>query len=205
MLLIKSKFKIAKRLGAGIFEKTQTQKFALSEARSAPKKTRGGRGGGSDYGRQLLEKQRVRFTYGISERQLSNYAKAAFAQADPSTSLHKALETRADTAVYRAGFASTRRAARQAVSHGHVTINGKRITTPSYRVRKGDVIGIREGSRRSPLYAGLAENKEENARAVPKWLVVDLNLLTAEVQGEPEYTQAEVGLDYSTVFEFYSR
>src|SRR3989338_7810778 len=97
MLLIKSKFKIAKRLGAAIFEKTQSQKFALSEARSAAnKKTRGGRGG-SGYGRQRLEKQRVRFTYGISERQLSNYAKVAYTQPDPSASLHRALEMRADS------------------------------------------------------------------------------------------------------------
>lgn len=205
MLLIKSKFKIAKRLGAAIFEKTQTQKFALSEARSPAKKSRGGRGGGSDYGRQLLEKQRVRFTYGISERQLSNYAEAAFAETDPSASLHRALEMRADTASYRAGFAPTRRAARQMTSHGHITINGKRITTPSYRVRKGDVIAVREGSRQSPLFAGLAENKAENPRAVPAWLGVDLNLLKAEVLGEPSYNQTEVGLDYPTVFEFYSR
>ena len=205
MLLIKSKFKIAKRLGAGVFEKTQTQKFALSEARSAAnKKGRGGRGG-SDYGRQLLEKQRVRFTYGISERQLSNYAQAAFAEKDPSISLHKALEMRADSAVYRAGFASTRRAARQGVSHGHFTINGKRITTPSYHLRKGDVIAVREGSRTSPLFAGLAENKEESPRAIPQWLHVDLSLFKAEITGEPSYTPMEAGLDYPTVFEFYSR
>ncbi|OGG53229.1 hypothetical protein A3H16_02520 [Candidatus Kaiserbacteria bacterium RIFCSPLOWO2_12_FULL_53_8] len=205
MLLIKSKFKIAKRLGAGIFEKTQSQKFALSEARSPAKKSRGGRGGGGDYGRQLLEKQRVRFTYGISERQLSNYAETAFAEADPSASLYRALEMRADGAVYRVGFASTRRAARQMTSHGHITINGKRITTPSYRVRKGDVIAVREGSRQSPLFSGLAENKAENSRAVPQWLNVDINLLKAEVIGEPTYNAVEVGLDYPTVFEFYSR
>src|SRR3989344_3535050 len=205
MLLIKSKFKIAKRLGAAIFEKTQSQKFALSEARSAgSKKTRGGRGG-SDYGRQLLEKQRVRYTYGLSERQLSNYAQAAFAEADPSASLHKVLEMRADSAVYRAGFASTRRAARQAVSHGHFTINGKRITIPSHRVKKGDIISVREGSKSSPLFAGLAENKENNTRAVPQWLSVDINLLKGEVVGEPTYNHIEAGLDYSTVFEFYSR
>lgn len=206
MLLIKSKFKIAKRLGAAIFEKTQSQKFTLSEARSAANKknSRGGRGG-SDYGRQLLEKQRVRFTYGISERQLANYAEAAFADADPSSSLHKALEMRADTAAYRAGFLPTRRAARQAVSHGHITVNGKRTTIPSYRVRKGDTIGIREGSRTSPLFTGLLENAAENARTVPAWLKVDLNLLTAEVVGEPTFNPLETGLDYATVFEFYSR
>ena len=205
MLLIKSKYKIAKRLGASVFEKTQTQKFALSEARSAAsKRGRGGRGG-SDYGRQLLEKQRVRYTYGLSERQLSNYAKAAFAEEDPSTSLHRALETRADTAIYRAGLASTRRAARQIVSHGHIMINGKRITTPSHCVRKGDVISVREGSRTSPLFAALSETKEENTRSVPAWLKVDLNLLRVEVVDEPTWNPMESGLDYSTVFEFYSR
>ena len=112
---------------------------------------------------------------------------------------------RADGAVYRVGFASTRRAARQMTSHGHITINGKRITTPSYRVRKGDVIAVREGSRQSPLFSGLAENKAENSRAVPQWLNVDINLLKAEVIGEPTYNAVEVGLDYPTVFEFYSR
>lgn len=203
MLLVKSKFKVAKRLGAAVFEKTQTQKFALSEARSAASKRRGR--GGSDYGRQLLEKQRVRYTYGLSERQLSNYAQAAFAEKDPSASLHKALEMRADNAAYRAGFASTRRAARQAVSHGHITVNGIRITTPSYRLKKGDVLAIREGSRRSPLFAGLVEEKEEQTRSIPQWLSVDLSLMKAEVAGEPQYAPAEVGLDYATVFEFYSR
>ncbi len=205
MLLIKSKYKIAKRLGAAVFEKTQTQKFALSEARSPAKKSRGGRGGGSDYGRQLLEKQRVRFTYGISEKQLSNYAEAAFEQPDPSTSLHRALEMRADCALYRAGFASTRRAARQIVSHGHTTINGKRITTPSYRVRMGDIISIREGSRQSPLFTILNEKNEESARSIPRWLKVDRESLQATVTGEPAYNSIESGLNYSTLFEFYSR
>ena len=93
MLPVKSKYKIGKRLGPAIFEQTQTQKFALSEARAAVKKKRGGRGG-SEYGRQLLEKQRVRFTYGISERQLSNYAKVAYEEANPSKALHQALEER---------------------------------------------------------------------------------------------------------------
>jgi len=204
MLLIKSKFKIAKRLGAAVFEKTQSQKFALSEARSAANKRRGGRGG-SDYGRQMLEKQKVRFTYGLSERQLSNYAQAAFAEKHPPTSLHVSLETRADNAVYRAGLSPTRRASRQAVSHGHITINGKRITTPSYRLKKGDVIAVREGSRRSPLFAALTEEKEGSARLVPQWLKVDLSTLSAEVTGEPQYDQTQLGLDYPTVFEFYSR
>ena len=202
MLIVKSKYKIAKRLGAGIFEQTQTQKFTLSEARS--KKQKGGRGA-SDFGKQLLEKQRVRYTYGLSEKQLSNYAEASFEEKDPSLALHRALEMRADNVVYRSGLASTRRASRQIVSHGHILVNGKRITTPSLRVRPGDVLTIREGSRKSPLFASLAESKQENTRAIPQWLTVDLDLLKIDITGEPFYSPIEVGLDYSTVFEFYSR
>ncbi len=200
MLQIKSKYKIAKRLGAGVFEQTQTQKFALAEANSKPKKRPRG---GSDYGRQLLEKQKVRFTYGLAEKQLANYAEKAFTEKNPSEALHKALESRADSAVYRAGFASTRRAARQAVSHGHFTVNGRRITAPSYALKKGDKLAIREGNKKSPLYAGLSE--KEGGRSVPQWLTVDSGTLIAEVVGEPAYTSADSGLDYPTVFEFYSR
>ncbi len=203
MLQIKSKYKIAKRLGAAIFEQTQTQKFALSEARSKGKKERRGGRGGSDFGRQLLEKQRVRFTYGLSEKQLSNYAQEAFGQKDPSGELHRALEMRADSILYRAGFSPTRRSARQALSHGHVKVNGVRTTRPSQRLKKGDKIEVRDAVRSSPLYAGLAE--KEDKRPVPQWLSVDTNLLTIEVTGEPQYSQIDAGLDYPTVFEFYSR
>lgn len=199
MLQIKSKYKIAKRLGAGIFEQTQTQKFAMSEARARKPRGRGG----SDYGRQLLEKQRIRFTYGLSEKQLGNYAAAAFEEKDPSAALNRALEMRADNVVYRSGLAPTRRAARQAVSHGHITVNGRRITTPSHRLGKGDTLTVREGNRKSPLYAGLAE--KEDKRSVPQWLDVDMNLLTATVTGEPQYNAQETGLEFPTLFEFYSR
>ncbi len=202
MLPVKSKYKIGKRLGPGVFEQLQTQKFALSDAR-AKKEKRGGRGG-SDYGKQLLEKQRVRFTYGLAEKQLSNYAFKAFEAKDPSAALHKALEMRADSAVYRAGFASTRRAARQMVSHGHIMVNGRRTTTPSHMLKLGDVLTVREGSRKSVLFASLAEKNDER-RFVPKWLTVDMSVLRAEVVGEPSYTTIETGLDYATVFEFYSR
>src|ERR1700684_4027840 len=97
MLQIKSKYKIAKRLGAGVFEQTQSQKFALSEARSTKKRERRGGRGGSDFGHQHLEKQRVSYTYGLSEKQLSNYAEQAIGQKDPSGELHRSLEMRADS------------------------------------------------------------------------------------------------------------
>jgi small subunit ribosomal protein S4 len=201
MLLVKSKYRVAKRLGAAIFEKTQSQKFSLSEARA--KKPRGRPL--SDYGRQLIEKQKVRFTYGLSERQLSNYAHAAFKEKDPSAALNTALEMRADSAVYRAGLASTRRAARQIVSHGHIVINGVRITTPSYKLKKGDVITVREGSRTSTLFASLADVNPESVRSIPSWLSFDVKTLRAEVKENPTYSSVDMGLDYPTVFEFYSR
>jgi small subunit ribosomal protein S4 len=206
MLLIKSKYKVAKRLGASVFEKTQTQKFALSAARNPKKPSRGGRGGGSDYGKQLLEKQRVRFTYGLSERQLSNYAEKAFQEKDPGAALNASLETRADNVVYRAGLALTRRAARQIVSHGHILVNGTRITIPSYHVRAGDVITVREGSKSSPLFARLNSDNEDNEkRQPPDWVGFDASTLRAEVLAQPRYNKTEGGLDYATVFEFYSR
>lgn len=201
MLLVKSQYKIAKRLGAGIFEKTQSQKFSLSESRA--KKPRGR--AVSDYGRQLLEKQKVRFTYGLSERQLSNYAHTAFKEKDPSAALNIALEMRADSAVYRAGFAATRRAARQIVSHGHILVNGVRITTPSHRVGVGDIVSVRDGSKTSPLFAGLAEVNPESGRAIPSWIAAEPNLQRFEIKDVPTYNGIDSGLDYPTVFEFYSR
>lgn len=203
MLPVSSKYRIAKRLGAGIFEQTQTQKFALSEARSAKTKKRGGRGG-SEYGRQLLEKQRVRFTYGITEKQLSGYAKVAYAEENPSLSLHRALENRLDSVMYRSGFAPTRRAARQMVSHGHITVNGKRTTVPSHQVKKSDVVSVREGSRSSALFAHLG-NTEVVKRTPPQWLEVDTDTMKVKVLGETSYSPTDAGLDYSAVFEFYSR
>ena len=114
-MIIGPKYKIAKRLGAPIFEKTQTQKFALSEARAGRNKSKRA-GMSSDYKRQLIEKQKMRFSYGISEKQLSRYVKEAFAQGhQPITQLIARLESRLDNVVYRLGFAQTRRLARQMV------------------------------------------------------------------------------------------
>lgn len=199
MLRIKSKYKIAKRLGAQVFEKTQTQKFALSEARTKKRRsmTR------SDYGRQLLEKQKVRFTYGIPEGQLARYAAEAMKMKNPPEFLHRTLETRLDNTAYAAGLAKTRRAARQMVSHGHLMVNGTRVTIPSYRVKKGDTITVRESSRTSPLFGHMTNPEAEHK--VASWLAVDFGTMVAKVEGEPAYVSTDISLDYPAVFEFYSR
>ncbi len=203
MLRVTSQYKIAKRLGASVFEKTQSQKFALSDARAKKAKGRGREG--SDYNRQLLEKQRVRFTYGLSERQLSKYAGAAIQEKVPGDALNASLELRADNIAYRAGFASTRRASRQMASHGHLLLNGKRITAPSHRLSIGDTLEVREKSRGSAMFAHLTSGEKENLRTPPTWLSLDESLMKVTIEREPSYNPVEVGLDYATVFEFYSR
>jgi small subunit ribosomal protein S4 len=203
MLPVSSKYKIAKRLGAGVFEQTQSQKFALSDARF--KKAKRGRAP-SDYGRQLLEKQRIRFTYGLRERVLANYAKKAYEAGNPAEALHRALEMRLDSVVYRAGLAPTRRAARQMVSHGHIMVGGKRSRVASAALKKGDTITVREGSASSTLFARLTDPASEaEAPSIPSWLKREKGALSATVDGEPSYNRGETALDYAALFEFYSR
>jgi len=203
-MIIGPKYKIAKRLGAAIFEKTQTQKFALSEARSARNKKPQRGGMMSDYKRQLLEKQKMRFSYGISEKQLSRYVRESFEQGhQPITQLLARLESRLDNVVYRLGFAKTRRLARQMVSHGHIQINGRRLNIPSHEVKVGSVISIREQSKGSPLFLALNEGLLEHTP--PHWLSLDVKNLTGEKKAEPTYEPSETVFDPQQVLEYYSR
>lgn len=198
------KFKIAKRLGAPIFEKTQTQKFALSEARASKTRTRGRRPGAmSDFKRQLIEKQKMRFSYGISEKQLRRYVDDSVERGDqPIADLMTRLESRLDNVTYRLGLAKTRQAARQMVSHGHILVNGRRMTVPSHKVRIGDVISVREGSRDSGLFTTITE---DHAGTVPSWLSFDLKKMSGEKKSEPAYDPSEILFDPQLVLEYYSR
>ncbi len=198
------KFKIAKRLGAPIFEKTQSQKFELSVARGG-KRTAKRPGQASDYKRQLTEKQKMRFSYGITEKQLRRYVDEAVAKEGhkPVALLIDRLETRLDNVVYRLGLAKTRRFARQMVSHGHIVVNGKKLNVPSHKVRVGDVISVRAGSRESVMFVGLAE--KHDAVSVPSWLSFDAKKLEGTVKGAPQYNPTETLFDPEQVMEFYSR
>ena len=179
------KYKIARRLGAAVYEKTQSQKFMLSEQKRSKART-GRPKRPTDYGMSLIQKQRVRFSYGISEKQFSNSVKKAFESAKhgaiPANTLYVLLEERLDNVVYRAGIAKTRALARQLATHGHITVNGKKIDVPSYSVKQGDVISIREGSKSKPVF----ENLEVTLKSTkaPAWLKVDASKLTVEVIGE---------------------
>jgi small subunit ribosomal protein S4 len=197
------KYKIAKRLGAPVFEKTQTQKFAISEARSVRKRT-GRPGGASDYKKQHIEKQKIRMVYGITEKQLRRYVDEALERnAQPTVDLVSRLESRLDNIVHRLGFAKTRRLARQLVSHGHITINGRRLNIPSHKVKIGDVVAIREQSKQSPLFEPVTLKIDEYT--APAWLTLDAKKLEGTVKSVPPFVPAESLFDPQQVLEFYSR
>ena len=202
-MLIGPKYKICKRLGASVFEKCQTQKFQLAAER-APRRTKGGRRGGSDYGSQLLEKQKARFTYGLSESQFSRYVFEAMQKhGDSAASLVGRLEARLDNVVFRAGFVRTRRAARQLVSHGHIMINGKRMTVPSHRVAVGDVVSVRPESRTSTLFANREEQLEE--LTTPSWMQMEEGGMSVKIAGEPSVAVSELPFSAPVIIQFYSR
>jgi len=201
-MIIGPKYKIAKRLGAPIFEKTQTAKFALSEARQGRTRKRGGQA--SDYKKQLIEKQKMRFTYGITEKQLGRYVKESTTSShQPIALLIDRLETRLDNTVYRLGLAKTRRFARQMVSHGHIYVNGRRLNVPSHKVKMGDIISIREGSKNTNLFLGFDESHD--LASVPAWLAFDAKNLSGTVTGAPVYEATAFMFDPEQVLEYYSR
>jgi len=177
------RYKIAKRLGATVFEKAQTQKFAISAERSAKNKRRG-RGRQSEYGKQMLEKQKVRVTYGLPERQFRSYVHKALAahSTKPSERLHELLELRLDNIIWRLGLVPTRRAARQMVAHGHVQIGGKKTRVPSYAISVGDRISVRE-VRKNMVPSSVLLNGSESGSSRPgfrgirrRWKAVSLSV-----------------------------
>jgi len=199
------KYKIAKRLGASVFEKTQTQKFAIAEERAARNK-KGRRQNQTEFGKQLLEKQKVRMTYGLSEKQFSNYVATATSThaAPPAQTLHRLLELRLDNIAYRLGLAPTRRAARQMVSHGHLTVNGVKTTIPSRAMKIGDKIAVREGSKSAVLFENFAEKFLERPTLSP-WLSWNPKAMEGSVNEVPTEEAATPAGDLVAVLSFYSR
>ena len=196
------RYKIAKRLGP-IFEKTQTRQFALSKERSAKNK-KGGRRGGSDYSRQLIEKQKMRLTYGLSEKQFSSYVKKALERKTPSVTLFKLLESRLDSVIYRMGLSGTRRMARQMVSHGHFTVNGVRTKVPSHRIASGDAISVRDGSRGSSMFGTVIVEKLKEFKS-PSWVQFDIGSMEGKMATEPAFSEQDAAADIGAVFEYYTR
>ena len=155
----------------------------------------------TEYGTQLREKQKARFVYGVMEKQFYKlYEEATRKEGVTGELLLQYLERRLDNVVYRLGFSSTRRQARQIVSHGHILINGKRVDIASYRVKQGDVITLKEGS------SELAIIKESvGQKTVPGWLSLEESTLTAKVLENPTRDAVDFEIDEAMIIEFYSR
>lgn len=168
---------------------------------SAPKRGKGR--GASEFSSQLLEKQKIRFMYGVSEKQFRKYVDEATSKKGvaPTKTLHDLLERRLDNVIFRTGVASGRTLARQLVSHGHITVNGRKLTVPSYLVKVGDKIAVRDGSKKSPLFAELPKRlKNHNT---PSWVKFDPEIAAGEIKATPDMT--DEGLAFNTVLEYYSR
>jgi small subunit ribosomal protein S4 len=196
------KYKIARRLGPSVFDKTQTQKFAM---RSDSKTSTRGKKAGSDFGIQLIEKQRARVTYGLGEKQFKNIVENILAKTpkNMNEAFIQELETRLDNVVYRLGLGVTRQAARQMINHGHINVNGERQTIPSYKVSVGDVVSIRENSKQKSLFKDLADRLKE--QKIPSWLAFNIDKKEAKVQGLPKIPENEIAFDISQIFQYYSK
>jgi len=166
----------------------------------------GRRGKQSMYATQLREKQKVRRMYGLLEKQFAKLMNEATRKPGLSgENLLQLLELRLDNAVYRAGFATSRRAARQLVSHGHFELNGRRVDIPSIRVKAGDVITVRPKSQKSGYFTQINDIFGNTVQAPLSWQKSDIKKLKIEVTGLPKRDEAEADINEQLIVEYYSR
>ena len=157
----------------------------------------------SEYGTQLKEKQKVKFIYGVLEKQFHKYyLKAANTKGITGENLLRFLELRLDNVVYRMGLAKTRRMARQIIVHGHILVNGKKVTIPSYSVKVNDVISLRERSREQDMFKAL---REGTGAVTPKWLTFDAPTLIGTVSAMPTREDIDYPVQEHLIVELYSR
>jgi small subunit ribosomal protein S4 len=167
--------------------------------------SRGPRGKASQYSLQLREKQKVKRLYGLLERQFSNLMKEANRrQGQSGQILLQLLEQRADNAVYRAGFAPSRRAARQLMTHGHFMLNDVRVDIPSIRLKPGDTLTLRKHSHETEYFKKL-DDVSPNPSETPGWMKVDRKKVTLSVTGLPSRDDAEQDINEQLIVEYYSR
>lgn len=159
----------------------------------------------SQYSLQLREKQKVKRLYGLLERQFSNLmAESTRKQGQSGELLLQFLERRADNAIYRAGFASSRRAARQLVTHGHFMLNGRRVDIPSIRLKAGDTLVLRDASKNNEYFKKL-DDVSPAPSGLPGWIKADRKKFTVTITGLPAREEAEPDINEQLIVEYYSR
>ena len=199
--------RICRREGDKLFlkgDRCYTDKCAIARRSYAPGQHGQGRKKMSEYGTQLREKQKAKRYYGLLENQFYHYFELASKMAGKTgENLLKVLESRLDNVVYRAGFAMSRPEARQLVSHGHFTVNGKAVNIPSYMVKAGDVVAIVEKSMSSDKIKGVLEANA--SRPALNWLSVDKNKAQATVVNLPERSEIDLQVEEQLIVELYSK
>jgi len=212
--MVKVLEKAERRLGEKLFIKGDRclgQKCALVRRSYAPGAHGKGKGKGkgkrrepSEFGALFREKQKVRFTYGLDDKDLKKYINIAVSQKGTfGINVLKLLERRLDNVLYRLGFADSRRMARQVIGHGHVTVNGKRVSIPSYQIKKGNVVGLKELSLKSGLFKGVDDRIQ--SYVAPQWLALDKSKKIGTIIRDPEADDVQTNVDITKVKEFYSR
>ena len=198
------KAKRVRRYEMNIYGTEKYDKVLQRKPHGPGKNPRARAGRKSEYAKQLLEKQRVRDMYGLSERQFRRlFAEANSAKSDTGDMMKQLLERRLDNVIYRCGFSMTRLQARQLAGHGHFLVDGVRVTSPSFRVRAGQKIAARPASKGATVFTEILGKHEKYLP--PKWLKVDSAALSIEVVAEPAPDDAERAADMRQVVEFYSR
>jgi small subunit ribosomal protein S4 len=197
--------KISRRLGIGITEKGQRilNKRSYQPGQHGPTARRRQV---SDYGLQLMEKQKVKYIYGLLERQFRRvFEQASRRSGVTGEYLLSLLERRLDNVVYRLGMATTRAQARQLVTHGHVTVDGRKTNIPSYTLKVGQVIAVRPESRRRPYFKNLVDSGDLTKYRAPDWLRLSAADLSGTIVALPRREDAEAGINEQLIVEFYSR
>ena len=214
--MLDSKCKMCRRAGEKLFlkgERCFTPKCAISRnpglpgmhrsSKGSSKSKRGGRGG-SEFGKQLAEKQKVKRSYGLREKQFRKYFDAASKKhAATSDVLAQLLEARLDNVIYRLGFAGSRSQARQTAGHGHFIVNGRRVDIPSFQLKIGDVVAIRSGSASKVAFKDLKTALKKYQP--PEWLELDKDNLVGKVKRLPTLQEIDMPFKLQLITEFYSR
>lgn len=199
--------RLCRREGEKLFlkgERCYTNKCSISRRVYAPGQHGQSRKKLSEYGIQLREKQKARRFYGVLESQFRKYFEiAAKKKGITGENLLQILESRLDNVVYRLGLATSRPEARQLVRHGHFTVNGRKVNIPSYLVKAGDVIALKEKSRTSPKMKAI--NEIAGGKVIPKWLEYDADNFTGKVVSLPEREDIDLPISEHLIVEFYSK